>query len=175
MNISDIVDEYYNKIYKICLFHLGDPQEAEDAVQQVFLKLTEKLHTFRSESHISTWVFRITVNTTKNILRRRRILQFVSIEDSWGFQMVNPQRNSNPASLMESEEQMDLQLKGLQTAIALLSYRERTAFYLFYYEKKKHKEIAIIMKTTIPAVESLLYKAKRKIKKQLIKGKYNNK
>ena len=66
---------------------------------------------------------------------------------------------------MEEDEEDQLLIKKLEEAIIKLSAREKTAFYLYYYDNLKQKEIARIMHTSISAVESLIFKSKSKIKK----------
>jgi len=73
----------------------------------------------------------------------------------------------DPAQISEAGEEKALQLKKLDRAIERLTLRERTAFYFFHFEKMKQREIAEVMSTTISAVESLVHKAMKKIKKEL--------
>jgi len=70
---------------------------------------------------------------------------------------------------LESQESTETQIEHLERAINLLSHRQRTAFYLYYYDQMKQKEIAKIMGTTVSAVESLIHKSKNKIKKTVLK------
>jgi RNA polymerase sigma-70 factor (ECF subfamily) len=77
----------------------------------------------------------------------------------------------DPAEKLEEDESKKNKIEILNKCIALLSSREKTAFYLFYYDSLKQKEIAEIMKTSISAVESLIHKAKNKIKKWIAQDK----
>jgi RNA polymerase sigma-70 factor (ECF subfamily) len=166
VDVDQWVDQYYQKIYKLCLFYLKDKQEAEDLLQDIFLKVHKKASSFKGEATVYTWIYRLAVNTILNYLRRKKIVQFLSFSqlgedgDMW---LKNGRQD--PAERLEEEERSKNQLLQLNRAIDRLSDREKTAFYLFFYDRLKQKEIAAIMKTSVPAVESLIHKAKNKIRR----------
>lgn len=68
---NDIYGTHYNKVFRLCRgYFCGDITLASDAVQEIFLKVWENLDTFRNESSVSTWIYRITVNTCLLYLRK---------------------------------------------------------------------------------------------------------
>jgi RNA polymerase sigma-70 factor (ECF subfamily) len=68
---NDIYDRHYNKVFRLCKgYFCGDTTLASDATQEIFIKVWEKLDTFRNDSSISTWIYRITVNTCLLYLRK---------------------------------------------------------------------------------------------------------
>lgn len=68
---NDIYNKHYNKVFRLCKgYFCGDLSLASDAAQEIFIKVWEKLDTFRNESSISTWIYRITVNTCLLYLRK---------------------------------------------------------------------------------------------------------
>lgn len=68
---NDIYNKHYNKVFRLCKgYFCGDISLASDAAQEIFIKVWEKLDTFRNESSISTWIYRITVNTCLLYLRK---------------------------------------------------------------------------------------------------------
>jgi RNA polymerase sigma factor (sigma-70 family) len=68
---NEIYNKHYNKVFRLCKgYFCGDIALASDAVQEVFIKVWEHLDTFRNESSISTWIYRITVNTCLLYLRK---------------------------------------------------------------------------------------------------------
>lgn len=68
---NDIYNRHYNKVFRLCKgYFCGDTTLASDATQEIFIKVWEKLDTFRNDSSISTWIYRITVNTCLLYLRK---------------------------------------------------------------------------------------------------------
>ena len=165
-SIEKIVDTYYQRIYKLSLFYLKDKQESEEITQEIFLKILKKISSFKGQSDIYTWIYRIASNTLINYLKRKKIVRFLSLDNiSIKGEYLNNLSELDPAIHLEINEDKNIQIEQLEKAINLLSNREKKVFYLFYYDNLKHKEIAQIMKTSKSAVESLIHKAKKKIKK----------
>lgn len=167
MDIDHIVDEYYEKVYKLCLFYLGNNEEAEDILQEIFFKVLKKKSTFKEQSGVYTWIYRIAVNTILNHIKRKKIVQFISFENIINKYPDPVSKAPNPAVKLEQEELKNIEMKKLAESIDRLSDREKTAFYLFYYEDLKQKKIAEIMQTSVSAVESLVHKSMKKIRKEM--------
>lgn len=71
VQFNDIYNNHYAKVFRLCKgYFCGDTALASDAAQEIFIKIWEKLDTFRNESSISTWIYRITVNTCLLYLRK---------------------------------------------------------------------------------------------------------
>lgn len=158
MTADELVDAYYDKIFKLCLFYLRDEQDAEEILQEIFIKVLKKKHTFKGESGMYTWVYRLAVNTILNYIRRKKIVRFLSLESE------REASSPGPARLAEAEQEQQRRLDILEECIETLSNREKTAFYLYHYDRLKQKEIAEVMKTSLPAVEALIHKAMKKLK-----------
>lgn len=168
ISIEKIVDAYYHKIYKLSFFYLKDKQESEEITQDIFLKVIKKLSTFKGQANIYTWIYRIASNTLINYLKRKKLVRFLSLDTiSIKGEHLNDLSELDPAIHLEINETKNTQIEQLEKAINLLSNKEKKAFYLFYYDNLKQKEIAQIMKTSKSAVESLIHKAKKKLKKNL--------
>jgi RNA polymerase sigma-70 factor (ECF subfamily) len=167
--VSDqIVDEYYGRIYKLCLFYLENKEEAEDIVQEIFLKVLKKKSTFKEQSGVYTWIYRIAVNTILNYIKRKKIVQFISFENFKNAKDSELAAEApNPAVKLEQEELKNIEIRKLEKSIDRLSAREKTAFYLFHYENLKQKKIAEIMHTSVSAVESLVHKSMKKIRENM--------
>jgi RNA polymerase sigma-70 factor (ECF subfamily) len=171
MDIDEIVEQYNRKLYKLCLFYLHNEEEAEEILHDIFIKVLKKQSTFKGESNIYTWLFRIAVNTIINYLNRKKIVEFISFESVPKVKEIvleSPGADTlhvDPALKLEKEEAEEIKLKKLEHCIGRLSNREKTAFYFFHYDNLKQKEIANIMKTSVSAVESLIHKAMKKTRK----------
>jgi RNA polymerase sigma-70 factor (ECF subfamily) len=159
--MNDLVEKYWRQIYKLCLFYLRDAQDAEDATQHVFEIILKKQSQFQGQSNPYTWIYRIAVNTVLDLLRRRKVIRWLTLE-----QVREPRADitTDPAADMERCQEEQDKLNRLQAGIARMSAREKKAFYFFYYEQLPQKEIAAVMGVSVPAVESLVHKAVNKIR-----------
>lgn len=158
---NDLVEKNWRRVYKLCLFYLRDAQDAEDAAQQVFENILKKYSQFQGHSDPYTWIYRIAVNTALNMLQRRKIVRWLALEKAC--EQRTP-ATTDPALDMERREEELEKRNRLQAGIARMSAREKKAFYFFYYEQLPQKDIAAIMRTSVPAVESLVHKAVKKIR-----------
>lgn len=165
---DEVLKEYYKKIKKLCLFWLKDKEEAEDISQDIFVKVLEKMDDFRDQSGIYTWIYRISVNTLNNYVRRKKIVEFLSFDSDKRVPMETfGTATDDPAFNVELEMEKTEQLKQLEAALGKLSSREKSAFYFYHYEGLKQKDVAEIMGTSVSAVESMIFKGMKKIKKFL--------
>jgi RNA polymerase sigma factor (sigma-70 family) len=161
LDLNDLVEKHWRQVYKLCLFYLRDAQDAEDATQTVFEKVLKKSSQFRGQSDPFTWIYRIAVFTALNLLRRRKIVSWLSL-DAAGNKMTATE--ADPAREMEAREDDREKQRKLLAGIARMSAREKKVFYFFYYERLPQKAIAEILQTSVPAVESLVHKAVKKIR-----------
>jgi RNA polymerase sigma-70 factor (ECF subfamily) len=140
---------------------LGSDAEAEDLAQQVFIRVWKSAPRYRPTAKFTTWLFRITRNLVFNELRRKR--HFVDQAD----EMPEPteRRDQEPDKvLMEGELQA-----AIQNAIDQLPESQRLAIILRRYEGMAYEEIAAVMGTTVPAVKSILFRARAELRERLEK------
>ena len=142
--VEEIVSSYEDKLLRTALAVLGSKADAEDIVQDVFLKMFEKRPNFESADHEIAWLIRVTVNLCKSKLR-----------SSWWKKTV-PLLDTYPA---QTETQQDL----VQTILALPS-KYRIVIHLFYYEGYSTKEIAEITQQKESTVRQHLTRARRMLK-----------
>lgn len=161
IDVKDLVEKHWRQVYKLCLFYLRDPQDAEEATQQAFENILKKYSQFQGRSESFTWIYRIAVNAALDKLRRRRIVRWLGLDQAGDPRAPGA---ADPAVEMERHEEEREKLDRLQAGIACMSAREKKAFYLFHYEQLPQKEIAAIMGTSVPGVESLVHKAVNKIR-----------
>ena len=155
------------RVYSLCLRMAGNPTEAEDLTQDVFLQLFRKIGTFRGESAFSTWLHRMSVNIV--LMRFRKKPKAETSLDS----LTNPEEESGRSP--EEFGRPDLRLDGvidrvaLQAAISELAPGYRAMFILHDIEGYKHEEIAQILGCTPGNSKSQTHKARIRLRELLHK------
>jgi len=147
---------------------LGGAADAEDIGQQVFVRVWKHAGRYQPSAKFTTWLMTITRNLVFNELRRRRRSQQVSMDadegDTIRHQFVDEQ------AVAPSEEILDSELKeAIDAAIAGLPETQRLAIVLRRYEGMPYEEIAEVLKTSVPAVKSILFRARAELKARLKK------
>jgi RNA polymerase sigma-70 factor, ECF subfamily len=147
---------------------LGGAADAEDIAQQVFVRVWKHAARYQPSAKFTTWLMTIARNLVFNELRRRRRSQQVSMDSDEGdtirHQFVDEQ------AVAPSEEILDSELKeAIEAAIASLPETQRLAIVLRRYEGMPYEEIAEVLKTSVPAVKSILFRARAELKARLKK------
>lgn len=155
---------YVSTVYRQAFRLVGNEAEAEEVVQEVFLTLYEKAKTFRGDSAFSTWLYRLTLNTTLMKLRRRKRSKEVAIEDYLpkyqedGHHLVRPvvDWSHNPEeSLLSGEVQ-----RTLQQALDQLPTLDKAVVVLSDLDGLANKEVGKALGLSVPAVKSRLHRAR---------------
>jgi RNA polymerase sigma-70 factor (ECF subfamily) len=164
-----LYDLYMRMVYGVCFRMTGNNEEAEDAVQDVFIKAFNSINSFRGDSKLSTWIYRIAVNICINKSRRKKAINFLSLnfwEDEKGEKEMAVD-NITPGDDLEKSEIY----KIVQGAINTLPAKQKTAIILSRYQELSYKEISKIMGVSLSSVESLLFRAKENLAKKIIRYK----
>lgn len=156
-----LYESYKDKVYNTALSYLQEASLAEELTQDVFLTIFKKAGNFEGRSKVSTWIYRITVNLSLNLLKKHQRLQ--QREISLPAYQEQPDF-VHPGVLLERQEQA----KFLFAAIYKLGERQQTAFILSYVEGLPRQEVADIMELSLKAIEGLLLRAKANLRKLLI-------
>ena len=138
---------------------LGSDAEAEDLAQQVFIRVWKSAPRYRPTAKFTTWLFRITRNLVFNELRRKRHFADQAEE----IPEPTERGDKEPDRVLMGEE---LQL-AIQDAINRLPDSQRMAIILRRYEEMAYEEIAKVMGTTVPAVKSILFRARAELRERL--------
>jgi RNA polymerase sigma-70 factor, ECF subfamily len=137
---------------------LGNPHDAEDAVQETFLKVQRGIGSFRGQSSFVTWTFRILVNTCHDARRKRVRKKEVASEDDTGEPLrPEPRAPSSHPSLR----------LALERALAELTRHQRNVFLLYEVEGFHHAEIAAMLEITETASKNTLFQAKKNLREML--------
>ncbi len=165
-----ILIETYQKMVLNCSYKfLRSKESAEDLTQEVFLEVFESINTFKQNSKLSTWIYRITVTKSLNHLKSlKRKKRFAFITSLFGNE--NEEINVASTTVMEPDKLLENKdrAKVLTWAIEKLPENQRIAFTLSKYKDMSYKEIALVLNTTIPSVESLIHRAKISLRKILL-------
>jgi RNA polymerase sigma-70 factor (ECF subfamily) len=157
-----LVEAYQGPVYNLTYRMLGDPHEAEDAAQETFLRAYRKLDSYDPARKFSTWLLSIASHHCIDRLRRRR-LTWLSLEDE-GLPpeaMVSHQPGPERRAMHSEHE------THIQTLLDTLSADYRAVVVLHYWYDLSYEEIAQVTDSTISAVKSRLFRARRMLAKQL--------
>ncbi len=149
---------YSDKVYNTALSYSKSVEDAEEITQDVFMKIFKKADGFKTKSSVSTWIYRITVNSAINHVKRKKRFSFIQ----FGKEIEAPEFE-HPAVKLENQENA----KALFQVIDSLPFNQRTAFILSYVEELPRQQVAEVMELSLKAVESLLQRAKQSLRKML--------
>lgn len=144
---------------------LGSPNDAEDIAQQVFIRIWKSAKRYQPNAKFTTWMFTITRNLVFNEMRRRQRKPSVSInerEDDFHIGTPDDPSKSPDAAALQHELE-----KAIDQAIQELPEKQRMAVILRRYEELPYEEIGRILKLSLPAVKSLLFRARAQLKENL--------
>jgi RNA polymerase sigma factor (sigma-70 family) len=166
---KELVTQFQDKVFNTALGLLQNHTEAEDIAQEVFIQVFKSIQGFKGESLLSTWIYRITITKSLDHLRsRKRKKRFGFLSVLFGdnnLPVYEPEDFNHPGVLQEKKEDAAILFK----VINQLPENQRTAFVLNKVEELSYREIAAILNTTEPAVDSLLQRAKQNLRKKLNK------
>ena len=157
--LAELIRRHQPRLYQIAYRLLKDPLEAEDALQEVFLKVYENAHRFEPRAGVAAWLNRITANHCLNLLRQRRPQESLDQEE-------RPELPDTRATPLEALEERDLRRK-LEELLAALPENQRRALILKRFGGLSYEEIAAEMQLSPPAVDGLLKRARQSLKKGL--------
>lgn len=165
-DFTTLYNEYSVLVYNVALNYLQNVEDAEEITQDVFIQLHSSLHKFQEKSTLKTWIYRITINKCLDFIKhknsRKRFFIFGKKSQN-EFELLNMSNFEHPGILLESKEKAAI-LFGI---INELVENQKTAFLLSKVEGLSNSEIATIMKLSVSAVESLLFRAKAILKERI--------
>jgi RNA polymerase sigma-70 factor (ECF subfamily) len=130
--------------------------DAEDLLQEAFMKVFDNIHTFKGNSTIGAWIKQVVVNHCLNFIRKRKLL-YVDVEHA-----------AEPAEEEHDDDDFEMNVGNIHQAIAQLPDGYRTVFNLYVFEDYSHKDIAGMLNISESTAKTQYFKAKNKIR-ELIK------
>ena len=154
---TNLVETYQKPVYNLCYRMLGEPEAAEDAAQETFLKVYQNLARYDRERSFATWLLSIAAHHCIDRLRRRRFSS-VSIDENEEGQTDLPDRFAPDP---ESETAKRQEREQLQKCLQSLDPIDRATVVMRYWQDCSEVEIAQALNLTVPAVKSRLHRARR--------------
>lgn len=163
-----LVEKFGQRVFNTCLNFVRNREDAEELTQDVFVEVHKSVARFRMESSLSTWIYKIAVNKSLEHRRNhRRKKRFAYLLELTGFgkrgEVHEGVTFDHPGVELENTERA----KILYRAIEELPDKQKTAFILCEAEGLSYREIASILETSVASVESLIFRAKRSLRKKL--------
>lgn len=158
---SLLVDRYSKRIYWVIRKIVVSHHDADDLVQNVFLKLWHSLCQFRGESGLYTWMYRIAVNEALSFMRSRKSNFFVSAEDNaMQLERIAADEGLFDGSLVEA---------AVNRAILRLPTKQRVVFTLRYYDEMPYEQMSEVLGTSVGALKASYHHAVHKVEEYLSK------
>tara|TARA_Y100000766_G_scaffold10962_1_gene7976 strand:+ start:593 stop:1144 length:552 start_codon:yes stop_codon:yes gene_type:complete len=152
-----LMDKYQEKVYWVIRRMVIEHEVADDVAQETFVKVWKNIESFKGDSKLYTWIYRIATNEALNHLRKKKRRFFLPIGD-----VEHELRSSLDADVYYTGD--DIQLK-LQKALLKLPEKQRLVFNMKYFEEMKFKDIAEVMEVSVGSLKAQYHHAVKKIEK----------
>ncbi len=149
-----LTEKYFDMIYRLAFSQMKNTEQADDVVQEVFLRFIKNNKPFDTEEHIKAWLLRVTLNCCKNVF-----------SSSW-YKKTVPLSEQEEGIHFDSVEKSEVYY-----AVANLPPKYRAVIHLFYYEDMSIEEISRYLKTNPSTIKSQLSRG-RKLLREKLKGGY---
>ena len=163
--LRELIEKHQGAVYGTIAKMLGDPIEAQDLAQQAFLRVYRAAGAYRATAQFKTWMFTIVRHLVFNEHRRRSRAPFISLHppenepSAPGFDAPDTVNKTPGEAVLQKE-----MLRAIDGAILALPEQQRLAIVLRRYDEFSYGQIAEILKTSVPAVKSLLFRARETLR-----------
>ncbi len=168
-DFEKLVLHHERKVYNIAYGYLKNEADACDATQEAFIKIFKSISSFKGESSIETWIYRITANVCLDFLRKQKNHSSVSLDET--FEDENTLKYEPPSNIGNPEEEVSKKLlaKSINDALSKLSEEHRVAITMREISGFSYAEIAQILKIEEGTVKSRIARARLKLREILLK------
>jgi len=157
-----IFEEHSNYVYRVALFLSKSKELADDITQETFIQVFRKFYTVDSSKPIQPWIYKVTLNVTRNMLRKQKWLKFMGkLPEKTSLDLVE-------TTVLKTEEENEL-----WTEISNLNLKSREIVILHFYSGMKLKEISVTLGIPLGTCKSRLNTALNTLRKQLPKNNFN--
>lgn len=154
-----IIKKYQEKLYWQIRRQINDHNDADDVLQEVFIKIWKSLSNFREDSQLYTWMFRIASNECVNFHRKNKQKIQLAIEDANEQDFIN-KVGDNPMDGHQIQQK-------LQLALDTLPEKQKMVFHLKYYQEMKYEDMSQLLGTSVGALKASFHLAVKKIENYL--------
>lgn len=163
MTFTEIYHAHKRAVLNLALHYTHNVQDAEEVMQDVFLKVHDKLPQFRGQSSVKTWVYRIAINQCLDFLKAKRAQKRWALLSALRLDHedapIEVPHFEHPGVVLEQREAMERVFR----CIHQLPENQKTVIILLKIEQQTQAETAEIMQTSVKAVESLFQRAKKNL------------
>ena len=156
---NEIVKDYSERVYWHVRRFVNNHEDADDLVQEIFLKIWTARPSFRGEAQLCTWIWRIATNETLNWIRREKVraaLRFTSIDAE-----MERRIDSDPFFDGDAAD------RALSKAVAKLPEKQRQVFILRYYDELPYEQMSEVLGTSVGALKASYHIAQEKVRAAL--------
>jgi RNA polymerase sigma-70 factor, ECF subfamily len=154
---GQLIEAYQGPVYNLAYRMLNNSGEAEEAAQEAFIRAYTRLDSYNPAHKFSTWMLSITSNYCIDLIRKRRALLLSIDEPLPAHPALQSEKSKGPESQMVTNEQQEM----VQELLQELPEDYRQAVVLRYWYEMSYDEIAEVMNTTVSAIKSRLFRARR--------------
>jgi RNA polymerase sigma-70 factor (ECF subfamily) len=157
---TELMRRYQERVYWVARRIVGSHDDADDVVQETFVKAYLALGEFRGDSSFFTWIYRIAVNLSLNALRKRQVLNY--LHESELLSRILPSPDDPEKDLEHSETE-----SALHRAVATLPEKQKAVFVMRYFDEMTYEEIGRVLKTSIGGLKANYFHALRKVREHM--------
>lgn len=155
-SFSSLIEKYYPKLTTFCLKLFISREDAEDIIQEVFIKVYKNLYKYNSNWSFNTWIYKIAVNTLKDI-RKRKVIKTTDLNVE-----IYTENNDFSNGCIDSMHNRDL----IRSILASMDQDLKTMMILKYFQEFSFKEIGLIFNMSSDAVKMKLFRARERLCKE---------
>jgi RNA polymerase sigma-70 factor, ECF subfamily len=162
-----LVERHSHNVFRLAYRMTGNRQDAEEVVQEAFLRAYQKLGQFAARANFGTWVYRIAANYAIDRMRQRKKEEARKVEPT----VYDQGTENDPVTLVQDAAPTPERLahnielrKHMEIALAALSHSERTAFVMRHWEGCAIEEIAVVLKSSSGAAKNTVFRAVQKLR-----------
>lgn len=167
-DMETIYETYADLLFRVALSHLQNREDAQDAVQDVFLKYLRTSPTFRDDDHAKAWLIRVTVNHCRDLLRRRTVRSYLPLEE-----IAELVADADTTAYPDPRKAAD-SVAGIMSHLAALPEKSRTVLILHALEGLSVEEVATTLGISQSAVKMRLSRGREKLRDLMNKEEQGN-